>query len=85
MNMKNNGGSSLRDAIDRIENRLTIVEDYVTKPRWSDTVVSPMTSETIETLLYFLSKIHVPITQQDQFFRAVQQLEALQHKQNKAA
>jgi len=33
MNMKNNGGSSLRDAIDRIENRLTIVEDYVTKPR----------------------------------------------------
>jgi hypothetical protein len=47
--------------------------------------VSPMTSETIETLLYFLSKIHVPITQQDQFFRAVQQLEALQHKQNKAA
>jgi hypothetical protein len=33
MNMKNNGGSSLRDAIDRIENRLTIVEDYVTRPR----------------------------------------------------
>jgi hypothetical protein len=33
MNMKNNGGSSLRDAVDRIENRLTIVEDYVTKPR----------------------------------------------------
>jgi len=33
MNMKNNGGSSMRDAIDRIENRLTIVEDYVTRPR----------------------------------------------------
>lgn len=30
MNMKNNGGSSMRDAIDRIENRLTIVEDYLT-------------------------------------------------------
>jgi hypothetical protein len=33
MHMNNNGGTSLRDAIDRIENRLTIVEDYVTKPR----------------------------------------------------
>lgn len=44
-----------------------------------------MTNETIETLLYFLSKIHVPTTQQDQFFRAVQQLEALRNKQNKAA
>lgn len=32
MNMKNNGGSSLRDAIDRIENRMTKVEDYITKP-----------------------------------------------------
>lgn len=32
MNMKNNGGSSLRDAIDRIENRLTNLEDLVTKP-----------------------------------------------------
>lgn len=31
-NMKNNGGSSMRDAIDRIENRLTKVEDYITKP-----------------------------------------------------
>ena len=31
MNMKNNGGSSLRDAIDRIENRLTQVEDHLTK------------------------------------------------------
>lgn len=31
-NMKNNGGSSMRDAIDRIENRLTKLEDYVTKP-----------------------------------------------------
>ena len=33
MNMKNNSGSSMRDAIDRIENRLTTVEDHVTKPR----------------------------------------------------
>jgi hypothetical protein len=32
MNMKNNGGSSLRDAIDRIENRLNNLEDLVTKP-----------------------------------------------------
>lgn len=33
MNMKNNGGSSLRDAVDRIENRITKLEDYVTKPQ----------------------------------------------------
>lgn len=33
MNMKNNGGSSMRDAIDRIEKRLTTVEDYITKPK----------------------------------------------------
>jgi hypothetical protein len=33
MHMKNNGGASLRDAIDRIENRITKLEDYVTKPR----------------------------------------------------
>lgn len=32
MNMKNNGGSSMRDAIDRIETRLNRVEDFVTKP-----------------------------------------------------
>lgn len=32
MNMKNNGGSSMRDAIDRIETRLNRLEDYVTKP-----------------------------------------------------
>lgn len=31
-NMGNNGGASLRDAIDRIENRLTNLEDHVTKP-----------------------------------------------------
>ena len=29
MNMKNNGGSSLRDAVDRIENRLTELEKAV--------------------------------------------------------
>lgn len=34
-NMGNNGGSSLRDAIDRIEARLTSVEDHVTKPNFS--------------------------------------------------
>lgn len=32
MNMKNNSGSSMRDAIDRIENRLNRLEDFVTKP-----------------------------------------------------
>jgi hypothetical protein len=32
MNMKNNSGTSMRDAIDRIENRLNRVEDFVTKP-----------------------------------------------------
>ncbi len=30
--MKNNGGASMRDAIDRIENRLNRVEDFITKP-----------------------------------------------------
>lgn len=33
MNMSNNGGSSLRDAIDRIERRLSSVEDHITRPR----------------------------------------------------
>jgi hypothetical protein len=32
MNMKNNSGTSMRDAIDRIEHRLNRVEDFVTKP-----------------------------------------------------
>jgi hypothetical protein len=32
MNMKNNGGASMRDAIDRIEHRLNRVEDFITKP-----------------------------------------------------
>lgn len=31
--MKNNGGASMRDAIDRIEKRLTTLEDHVTRPR----------------------------------------------------
>ena len=31
-NMVNNGGSTMRDAIDRIENRMTRVEDFITKP-----------------------------------------------------
>lgn len=30
MNMKNNGGSSLRDVVDRIDNRLTMVENFLT-------------------------------------------------------
>ena len=30
--MKPNSGSSLRDSLDRIENRLTLVETYITKP-----------------------------------------------------
>jgi hypothetical protein len=33
MNMSNNGGSSLRDAVDRIERRITKLEDYVNRPR----------------------------------------------------
>jgi hypothetical protein len=32
-NMNNNGGSSLRDAIDRIERRLNEVEEIITKPK----------------------------------------------------
>jgi hypothetical protein len=32
MHMNNNGGATLRDAVDRIENRITKLEDYVTKP-----------------------------------------------------
>lgn len=31
-NMVNNGGSTMRDAIDRIEKRITELEDAVTKP-----------------------------------------------------
>lgn len=31
--MRPNGGSSLRDSLDRIENRLTQVEAYITTPR----------------------------------------------------
>lgn len=30
-----NGGSSMRDAIDRIEKRLTSLEDYITNPKES--------------------------------------------------
>lgn len=44
-----------------------------------------MTDEAIDTLLYFLSKIVVPPVQQDQFFWAVQQLEALKTKEKQAA
>lgn len=33
MNMGNNGGSSLRDAIDRIEARVAGLEDHVTRPQ----------------------------------------------------
>ena len=31
-NMFKNGGSSMRDAINRIEERITFVEAYITKP-----------------------------------------------------
>lgn len=31
--MKPNSGSSVRDSLDRIENRLTLVEAYITKPK----------------------------------------------------
>lgn len=32
MQMKPNGGSSMRDALNRIESRLTLVEEHITKP-----------------------------------------------------
>ena len=32
-NMVNNGGSSLRDAVDRIERRITDLEELVTSPQ----------------------------------------------------
>lgn len=31
--MKPNSGSSVRDSLDRIENRLTLVEAYITTPK----------------------------------------------------
>jgi hypothetical protein len=31
--MERNGGSSLRDALDRIEKRLTALEDFITDPK----------------------------------------------------
>ena len=31
--MKPNSGSSVRDSLDRIENRLTLVEAYITNPK----------------------------------------------------
>lgn len=31
--MAKNGGSTMRDAIDRIEKRLTLIEDYITNPK----------------------------------------------------
>lgn len=37
-NMSNNGGSSLRDAVDRIEQRLLVVENAVGKKPQSSTV-----------------------------------------------
>lgn len=49
-------------------------------------MVTPlMDRHAVETLLYFLSKVYVPPAQQDQFLSAVQQLEALLNKQNRAA
>ena len=32
MQMKPNGGSSMRDSLNRIEARLTLVEEHITKP-----------------------------------------------------
>ena len=31
--MEANGGSSMRDAFDRIEKRLTLIEEYITNPK----------------------------------------------------
>lgn len=44
-NMTNNGGSSLRDAIDRIEQRLVIVENAVGKKPASSTVAKKSTTK----------------------------------------
>lgn len=33
MQMKPNGGSSIRDSLNRIESRLTLVEEHITNPR----------------------------------------------------
>lgn len=33
MQMKPNGGSSMRDSLNRIEERLTLVEENITRPR----------------------------------------------------
>lgn len=45
MNMTNNGGASLRDAIDRIENRLVVVENSVEKKPQSSTVRKKSTTK----------------------------------------
>lgn len=39
-----------------------------------------MSDTTIDTLLYFLSKVYVPPAQQDEFLRAVTALETLKNK-----
>lgn len=44
-----------------------------------------MTDQAIAILLYHLSKVFVPATQQDEFLAAVDQLKALYHKENQAA
>lgn len=48
-------------------------------------VTNLMERHAIETLLYFLSKVYVPPAQQDQFLTAVQQLESLLIKADRAA
>jgi hypothetical protein len=45
MNMTNNGGTSLRDAIDRIEMRLVVVENSVEKKPQSSTVRKKSTTK----------------------------------------
>ena len=45
MNMTNNGGASLRDAIDRIEMRLVVVENSVEKKPQSSTVRKKSTTK----------------------------------------
>lgn len=44
-NMVNNGGTTLRDAIDRIENRLVAVENAVEKKSTSSTVPKKSTTK----------------------------------------
>ena len=48
-------------------------------------MASPMTRTDIEILLKYLTKATVPLADQDRFIKAVEHLESLLRKGNKAA